>query len=118
MQMKDMKKKAMGKGYDNYAMHDCPATASEEKYPYGLEVRLGNEEIEKLGIDVYGVSVGDEVALMAKATVKEVNEREMMEDGKAMVYKDCTFQITELAIHQEPEKGSSVKDVLKMAKEY
>jgi hypothetical protein len=116
MKMKDMKKKAMKGG--EYDMVSCPTMGNEDEYPYGLEIRLGNEEIEKLGIDVYGVSVGDEVALMAKATVKEVNEREMMKDGETMTDKNCTFQITELAIHQEPEKGNSVKDVLKMAKEY
>lgn len=114
MKMKDMKKKAMKHG--EYPS-DCPVVGGGEEYPCGLRLMLGNDEIESLGIDVSGMSVGEEVAVVAKATVSEVNERKEMMDGKPVVYRNCTLQITELSLHQDETEDNSVKSVLKRAME-
>lgn len=107
MKLKDMKRKASDH------VSECPMDS--EEYPYGLRIMLGNDEIDSLNVDVAGMSAGDEVAVIAKAVIKSVNEREEMMDGKPMVYRDCTLQITELALHQEEKKDNSIKSILKKA---
>lgn len=49
------------------------------KYPWGLEIRLEDEELEKLKLGM--MPVGTEVTFIAKAAVTAVRENET-EDGK------------------------------------
>lgn len=64
----------------------------KEDYPYGLQIRLDNETIEKLGIPL--PEVGKEVTIMAKAKVTGAGERSV--DGNAE--RNAELQITEMAI--------------------
>lgn len=112
MNLKNMKRKAEGHDYD---MPMACGEGHEAKYPYGLKINLGNQEIEKLSIDVSEMSVGDEVAIVAKATVTDVSEREELMDGKPMVYRDCTLQIKEMALKPEMKEYGDIKSVLKKA---
>ena len=50
------------------------------KYPYGLCISFGPDEIEKLGLDCSDCSVGDFLHLHAMAKVTSYSERET-EDG-------------------------------------
>lgn len=73
-----------------------PCCGSDEKYPYGLELRLDNEIMDKLGIEL--PEVGEEVTITAKATVTEAAARESQHDaGKRL---SCTLQITKLGIKE------------------
>lgn len=114
MKMMDMKRKAEGHDYD---MPSACEVGSEAKYPYGLKLNLGNQEIEKLGIDVSGMSVGDEVAIIAKATITDVSEREELMEGKPIIYRECSLQIKEMALKPEMKEYGDIKSVLKKAME-
>ncbi len=67
---------------------------SDERYPYGLEIRLDNESMEKLGIAL--PDVGKAVTITAKAMVTEASARETQGDeGKRL---SCTLQIQKLKV--------------------
>lgn len=67
-------------------------TSPGEDYPYGLEIRLGKDEMKKLGMNL--PTVGGTVSLTAKAKVKSASMRKDS-DGDSM---DCCLQITKLKI--------------------
>ena len=58
-----------------------PCGINQDPYPYGLEISLQEEEIDKLGIDVTKVTAGEEIVVKAIASVKEVSEEKRMVDG-------------------------------------
>ena len=70
----------------------------QEDYPYGLQIRLDNETIEKLGIPL--PEVGKEVNIVAKAKITSASERSV-EGGEAD--RSVELQITEMAI-SKPER--------------
>lgn len=63
-----------------------------DDYPYGLEIRLGEDEMEKLGIDL--PTVGGTVTITAKAKVKSA---EVRNDGSGEK-KNCCLQIQKLKV--------------------
>ena len=69
------------------------AADSGERYPYGLQIRLDNDSMKKLGIEL--PEVGEEVMVCAKADVTEASANETSEGGKRL---SCTLQITKLQI--------------------
>ena len=90
--MVDMKiSKAEKKRSQNDIM---PASLSSgERYPYGLQIRLDNDSMKKLGIEL--PEVGEEVTVYAKADITEASANETSEGGKRL---SCTLQITRLQI--------------------
>ena len=56
--------------------------ADESEYPWGLELNLENESIEKIGIDVENTNVGDDVYFTARAKINSVSESESVHSGK------------------------------------
>ena len=66
---------------------------SGDRYPYGLELRLDDESMKKLGIEL--PAVGKEISVTAKATVNEASARESTDGGKRL---SCTLQITKLKV--------------------
>ena len=94
MKMTSMKRTTADKKEAQDGMY--PAEIGKEDYPYGLCVRLGDEELEKLGMGTLP-AVGEEYMLMATATVKSVSARE----GDGGKHRDLELQITDLALaHQ------------------
>lgn len=71
----------------------CAPDSSSERYPYGLTLRLDNESMEKLGIDL--PDVGEEYTITAKATAIEASANETSDGGKRV---SCTLQITKLKV--------------------
>lgn len=71
-----------------------PKAADMPEYPYGLELRLGNEELEKLGLFTLP-EVGKELTLQAKVKVTSVSSNEHL-DGKP--YKGVCLQITDMGL--------------------
>lgn len=69
------------------------------KYPYGLEIRLENEALKKLGLTTLP-KVGKNVRLRAICCVSavSVSERESGEDNRCL-----TLQIEQLALGGDPE---------------
>lgn len=73
------------------------------RYPYGLEVSLEEEAIEKLGIKLpeHGAALG----LVAKVIVTAVSETESGDPGqKKRTNRSIRLQITDLALGPAPGK--------------
>ncbi len=70
--------------------------ADEPRYPYGLCIRLGKDELAKLGITTLP-TVGVEMNLMARATVKSVSSYETQGEGADM---SVELQITDMEVGQ------------------
>lgn len=67
-------------------------------YPWGLEVSLNKDSIDKLGIDVENISAGDDVFFFAKAKVSRVSFNENIDSmtGKKQADGDVSLQIEKM----------------------
>lgn len=97
-------------------MHDMRLTSEEKKdfstpkssapkYPYGLTITLGPEELEKLGLKE-APAVDTELSFKVKTFVKEVGRDEL--EGDESEYR-VQLQITEMA---EVKKDKTVADAM------
>lgn len=73
------------------------------RYPFGLSLFLGDEEMQKLNAG--DLSVGEEVMVVAKARVSGVNAREEA-DGE--MDRTADLQITDMQI-QRPQMADAEK---------
>ena len=66
------------------SQYPSPVKADSPKYPYGICICLGKEELEKLGLDHKDVEVGDfiHVHSLAKVTSKSNCETESGENPR------------------------------------
>jgi len=77
---------------------------SQPEYPYGLQISLDNDGLQKLGIDISTMRVGDGVLIQAKAEVKSVSISEnSYNDGK--IEQRLELQITDIAINPPTEES-------------
>ena len=70
--------------------------ADEPRYPYGLCISLGKEELEKLGITALP-KVGGEMMITAKAVVKSTSVYDIQGEGQDMRVE---LQITDMGLGQ------------------
>ncbi|HAV74714.1 MAG: hypothetical protein CMN89_08190 [Sutterellaceae bacterium] len=91
---------------------DCmPCSDDMPKYPYGLEIHMNNESLEKLGIGPENMpTIGASIQMMAMVKVTSVNLSERAEDGKDKKNLSVGLQIT--ALELMPEKTKSAAQVL------
>jgi hypothetical protein len=75
------------------------------RYPYGLELRLDDEVLKKLGSSGLP-DVDDVVLIQAKAKVTSVSSSDYG-DG---THRNICLQVTDLAV--EPEKKKKTEDVI------
>lgn len=77
---------------------EMPGTieADEPRYPYGLCISLGKEELEKLGITALP-KVGGEMMITAKAVVKSTSAYDTQGEGQDMRVE---LQITDMDLGQ------------------
>ena len=79
-----------------------PKPEEMDDYPWGLDLNLGHEEIQKLGL-AEGLEAGTEVALIATATVtnssvaivNSMNKRNMTLQIRAMQVKPIVPEVNE-----------------------
>ena len=72
----------------------CPTSEGDApKYPYGLNLCLGDEALAKLGMGL--MPVGTEIMVMAKAVVTGVSARERQGGEK---HQDLELQITDMDV--------------------
>lgn len=70
----------------------------QPRYPWGLEVSLNNESINKLGIDLENTQAEDTVYFVAQAKVTRVSSSENTEyDGKVRKNREIGLQIQKMA---------------------
>lgn len=77
---------------------DEAETMDAPSYPYGLELHLDREQLQKLGLDP---EVGGEVAIEARGTVTMYRETERQGQEP-----DCStsIQITDIAVTPAPDR--------------
>ena len=75
----------------------------EPRYPYGLCINLGKEELEKLGITALP-KVGTEMTIMAKAYVKMTRAYETQGEGEDM---GIELQITDMEIQGNQQQRNA-----------
>jgi hypothetical protein len=77
---------------------DC-GPGDSDVYPYGLELRLENHSLDKLGIDSLP-KVGEKMRIEAVAVVESASSNEVLgKDGKAKpAQRNLTLQIQKLAV--------------------
>jgi hypothetical protein len=74
MALVDMKRTKAEKK-DSESKYNTPCSPGGDDYPYGLSVRLGSEELKKLGISSLP-QVGEQLELCATAYVKSASENQ------------------------------------------
>jgi hypothetical protein len=77
-----------------------------DAYPYGLQLRLENDSIEKLDIEL--PKVGSTVTVMAKAKVTSVSQNESNGSGKR---RSIELQLTDLCIDAAAAKPSPAESL-------
>lgn len=69
----------------------------EAKYPWGLEIHIEDETVNKLGIDIANINAGDSVNLVCKAKITSVSRRQNLESGDNKTHDSLSLQITDMA---------------------
>jgi hypothetical protein len=77
--------------------------ADEPRYPYGLCISLGKDELEKLGITALP-KVGTEMTIMAKAYVKMTRAYETQGQGEDI---GIELQITDMEIQGNQQQRNA-----------
>jgi hypothetical protein len=74
--------------------------AGMDKYPSGLTIWFGNDELEKLDLDTSDVEVGDFIHLFCFAKVTSISKNETSEGCRQRI----ELQITNIACEDEDEE--------------
>lgn len=78
----------------------CVSVGTQEKYPWGLQIRFEKEQVEKIpSLTLY--KVGDKVIIQAEATVSEVRMNETQSNGLSHTIE---MQITGIACEPAVKK--------------
>ena len=99
IQMMDMARSERDLG----EMPDAPMPASKlmDRYPCGLTLSLGDDELEKLDLDK-NPQVGDMIHLFAMARVVSCSQHEKGDGSKCC---NVTLQITHLGLEDEDQES-------------
>lgn len=83
-----------------------PCLANQPEYPYGLCIRLGQDELDKLGITITDIQVNDMVHLHCMGVVTSTSSHESATSGS----NSCVeIQITHLEAEDEEEENKEEK---------
>jgi len=74
---------------------DAPTSPDQEKYPWGIKLNLGKDEIKKLGLKTDSRKIGDKVTIVAQAEISSLSESQSM-NGEDQ--RDMGIQITKMKI--------------------
>lgn len=90
MKLRDMVRKSRPK----HMVESIPVDDNYDKYPWGLRLNLGDQEIEKLGIDIKKMSVDDKVKITAIGYVESVRQSK----NRTGEDQNIELQITKLEV--------------------
>lgn len=93
--------KAREKKYEESALVDRP------EYPWGLQLRLDEEAIAKLGIDL--PEVGKDLMIVARVNVTSVSSHDSATGGKN---RGIELQITDMCLEADTGEGGAAADKL------
>ena len=82
-----------------------PSEPSGPEYPWGLEVRLEDEALTKMGVDLSDYQIGDDVELYAKCKVIRLSQSQSTSKDKN---RTLELQITDLCL--EPGESDAEED--------
>lgn len=101
MSMTDMKRPKPKKS--DMDKMTCASPASEgDRYPWGLQIRLEKDDLEKLGVSAADFKIGQTVAIQASAKVTSINSREST--GSEKRYQEVGIQIEKLDLELKSAK--------------
>ena len=109
-----MKLTSMKRTKKNKANNDVPeeATSYEEgDYPYGFELRLEKDSLDKLGLDLDSFSIGGTVDMVCQAEITHLSESANKNNSRS----SASFQITDMAIKAHP-RAEKLRDILSLVK--
>ena len=87
--------------------------ANKPRYPYGLEISLEKESLEKLGINLDEVDIGDGLYLEAICKVTSKNEsKSVSQYGDDREDKSLRIQLCDMAIEKHDEEERENEDGL------
>ena len=78
--------------------------SEEPEYPWGLNIRLDNDSLDKLKVDNLP-EVGKEIMVMAKCVVSDVSQNQSLDGEKR---RNVSLQITDMAL-ASPDTGSTAE---------
>jgi len=92
---------------ENGMAMDCCAEMEMPLYPWGLQIKLKNDELAKLGISAESLpTVGSSLILTAKVDVTEVSsEQRAGQEGPEI---EVELQITDMALAAKPEGAQAL----------
>lgn len=83
------------------------------EYPYGLEISLEKDCLEKLGMDIDDFSVGNKTEMVCVGEITRTHESA----GKHQDNASVSIQITNMAMKVQPnEEKKNLKDVIALIK--
>ena len=85
-----------------------PALAEGDRYPWGLQIRLEKDDLEKLGVSAADFRIGQTVAIQAQAKVTSINSREST--GNEKPYQEVGIQIEKLDLGMKSAKFAGYKN--------
>ena len=81
------------------------AISGREEYPYGLRITLDDSVIEKLGLDLKGVDIGQKVKLSGIAAVVEISEYEKRKSlGLQIQQIEMPMAKTKMGVYSNQQK--------------
>lgn len=90
-----------------------PVSLNENPYPYGLEITLEKESVEKLGLDINDFSIGGKVDIVCTAEITSLSQSASKNDENLSV----RLQITDLNMGEcRMENPKKLRDVVKILK--
>ena len=93
---------------------EAPTSVDSNPYPYGLEISLEKESIEKLGLDINDFSIGGKVEIMCIAEVTSLSQSASKDNENLSV----RLQITDLGMGEcKMNNPKNIRDVMKILKE-
>lgn len=75
-----------------------------DKYAYGTRLSLGTDELEKLGLSVKGLKVGDTFKLEAVCEVNSAN----VDMGTTGTRQNLSLQLTKMALEKDDDLTSVI----------
>jgi hypothetical protein len=95
------------------AQETGPAMPSQNKYPWGLCIRLCQDELEKLDVSHEDWEVGDMFHLHAFAKITSISSSDTEDGGKNCCVE---LQITALGAESEDEENEEAEEEMKRPK--
>jgi hypothetical protein len=86
---------------------------AKDLYPCGLEGSICEDEIEKLGIDISKIEVGEKVIIHAVGEITEVWQEKIQRDGEEEIRNHLRWQIQKLALKFPNDFNDSFEEAAK-----